>query len=249
MTKQTTIKDFCMLTSEKLWNMEKLIFPTKSNGEIRISEQEARFLFCQMVECNSKYFYSVETPTKNPYSFGGKTDDIDIGGRSGCIDLSIYEQQTINYEETKHLQPSLNIEFKALAAPLHCIAKDLFKLMHENANGLFFHLLKSANNGTLPNLLKKFNKSFVKLSQKNQHCNKHQTITFAICCLQPQFLLMVTLTKESLTRIAPFNKNSPFYIDYEISKGSIIKPSKKLELNGWEIVLLDKKTKENNRCK
>ena len=57
----------------------RLIFPSYSKGDRRISEQELRFLFieqfnlyCQKTGWDS--YYSVETPTKGRYKFSGEKD-------------------------------------------------------------------------------------------------------------------------------------------------------------------------------
>ena len=41
----------------------RLILPKMRNKSIRIIEQEARFLYCSLLN-NFNYFYSVETPTE-----------------------------------------------------------------------------------------------------------------------------------------------------------------------------------------
>lgn len=265
-TENISIQELCEETAKKLWNIsendfeEKLIFPTYSDGEIRISEQEARFFVCEIIR--KSYFYSVETPTKHKYKFGDKIKEIKKikNGRSGCIDVSIYPNKEKKSGDYKI--PSLNIELKAHSADKHSIAKDLFKLMHEQANGLFFHLLKSTNNGTLitktdnggnvtnntekkkkngrTGILTKFYTAFKELTSKLNDCNEEK-ITFAICCLEPKFLLMKTLKKSDLKNIK--KQKTFFYIDFEKLKTAINK--KDSSYNDWEIVL----PKEDQTCK
>src|SRR5574344_175220 len=66
----------------------KLVFPIKRDKTKRISEQEARFLLVKQLEKQeqTKFQYSVESPTTKSYCFTGK------GERSGNIDLCIYDK-------------------------------------------------------------------------------------------------------------------------------------------------------------
>ena len=158
--KTEDIKELCKETAQKLFNIatsEKLIFPIYSSGEIRISEQEARVLFCKTIECNSDYFYSVETPTKHKYKFSfinakkkkEYCEEVDQG-QSALIDLSLYKKNEDNFEQL------YNIEFKANNVGKHNIHKDFIKLGHEEGTGVFFHILKNVNSGTLPSVLSKY---------------------------------------------------------------------------------------------
>ncbi len=76
----------------------QLIFPSRNNVA-RISEQELRQVFIEMISEDAKeYYYSIETPTVNAYSFSNDEKDIRIGddiinGRSALIDLCIFEKE------------------------------------------------------------------------------------------------------------------------------------------------------------
>jgi len=66
----------------------RLIFPPLSNDTIRKSEQEARFTFVSVIERSTKYFYSVETPTRQLHSFTGKKNmsaQTDLTSMDGCV--------------------------------------------------------------------------------------------------------------------------------------------------------------------
>lgn len=96
-----------------------LIFPIysrKQGGNIRISEQELRFVFANefnnFCEINNydDLFYSVETPTEDSYTFsknGQKINPIVGEGQSGNFDFTIYI-----LEKGKYVKIAL-IEFKA----------------------------------------------------------------------------------------------------------------------------------------
>ena len=61
----------------------RLILPKKRTEDIRISKQEARFLYCSLLN-NLNYFYSVKTPTEEVYIQKGQTT------QSAASDLSLY---------------------------------------------------------------------------------------------------------------------------------------------------------------
>jgi len=135
----------------------------------RISEQELRFTLINVHEktSNSKYYYSVETPTSEKYSFLG------AGKRSAISDLSFY----FNDEKV------LNIEFKANNSKQETIDKDIKKLINEDCNGAWIHILKNEDIGTVKKLFEKFEKAFKKFN----HSKK--PISFHILILETQILL------------------------------------------------------------
>ena len=136
----------------------RLIFPrywvTKEGerveGELRVSEQELRFMFVEELNkyCDAhrewEVYYSVETPTSNSYQLTGE------GQQSGCIDLCIHG---------KDLKRIALIEFKALNPSEHDHAKDAFKLKHEIEGEFryFIEIVKSHNCKTRGSIVDKLN--------------------------------------------------------------------------------------------
>lgn len=146
-------------------SMERLIFPVKiqANGtkeKDRISEQELRQLFIEEFKIMHKdLYYSIETPTKNKYSFSNeknekKVGDIDNKGQSALVDMCVFDKVKETYKRT------FNIEFKHKNATHDNISKDILKLMHEEENGAFVLLLKNTDDGTFKSVFKKFSSSF-----------------------------------------------------------------------------------------
>lgn len=135
----------------------RIIFPKYSNGQLRISEQELRFVFVEQLnrEINDKWlvYYSVETPTISKYRLSGKdAPKPDNSGRSANFDLVIHDE---NYNRIAL------IEFKANNADRHDHNKDFKKLSNkeENPNKIalkyFIELVESSNDATFRSLWSK----------------------------------------------------------------------------------------------
>jgi len=175
--------------SERL--KSKLRFPYKRSSktegdsnskkvEVRVSEQESRFAFVEAIIQDDDLQYCVETPTAKTYNFQDKSNKgnpiVDENGQSAMMDMTLFS----NEEE-------INIEFKSQgiskeATDHMVIRKDLLKLMAEGKNGLFHHLYKSANKGTIPGLL---GVCRLYLNEHIEYINKEQYILFHIHVLDP----------------------------------------------------------------
>jgi hypothetical protein len=141
----------------------------RDKNEKRISEQELRFVLISIHDQNKfpDYQYSIETPTLEKYTFKGSKK------RSAASDLSFY------FENEK----VLNLELKARNPQQESIDKDIEKLVTENCNGAWIHILKNEDKGTVKTLFKKFIKSFENLGPSKR------PISFHILILETQTLL------------------------------------------------------------
>lgn len=138
----------------------RLVFPQYSDGVTRISEQELRFAFVEAfngspVVMAKNYYYSIETPTQCKYKGFSSNPQVakDGEGRSGEFDMAIYNGK---------LERICLIEFKANNPGPIEHKKDLLKLKTEGQlkrQGeicrYFIEVLRSYNNGTIPNLKNK----------------------------------------------------------------------------------------------
>ena len=213
--KVTEIVEISTRVLERLSNMgdelnsklscEKMIFPKKENKEkeIRISEQELRFMFIDefLKRCKEGYYYSVETPTVEKYSFGTCFNDIKFGeGQSALSDMMIYKREEGEYKR------NLNIEFKYANVTTSHIAKDILKLVNEKPNGAFIHLLDNTDVDSLCNstfntftkkngtgVLNKLNESLKFYSKWNGGDEKQ--ITIVIMSLKQKALIYQTIKK------------------------------------------------------
>ena len=82
------IRKICANADTRLWEasarstgvasvspaVSRLVFPTYSGsraGQLRVSEQEARFAFVEALQQSGSFYYSVETPTREAYQLTG----------------------------------------------------------------------------------------------------------------------------------------------------------------------------------
>jgi len=236
----------------------KLIFPNyeQDDKKTRISEQEARFAFCQIFEQgNHGLYYSVETPTKFNYSFKleDKTKDLndlkiyskDLNpskGKSAQSDMSIFSLTESGFNQI------INVEFKAKNVETSHIAKDFLKLFAEPQHGLFFHLLESVDSGTLmtgylndatsnqKGILTKYLNSMNQLKDnsniKIEIINESWFLFFSICILSPEKYLITKVFKKSDFK----NINDFFDLQYSVSKGKIDFKDELKKSNPWNIL-------------
>ena len=183
---------------------EKLIFPNKIQAKEnirRISEQELRLLFIEeFKKTHHELSYSIETPTKEKYKFGKSYNDIKISktGQSALIDICVFKREDKTYHRL------LNIEFKHKNTAIKNIAKDIVKLISEEQNGVFIHLLNNTNRSTLCNNKKtgvfdKLYKSFFDF--KTNWNNKSKYIQILILSFEEQILINRKINKEDLNNL------------------------------------------------
>lgn len=166
-----------------------LIFPELRTGDIRVSEQEARLLWCTMLQ-DTSYYYAIEAPTAETYVQSG-TKPI-----SARTDLALYEFMESGFKRVA------NIEFKAHSSTLKHIKKDVEKLIREKINGNWFHLLSAANAGTIPRLFEKFVAAFTAC---NAHLHNNIDIVFCICVLG---------NRRMFTRRFIYQQGQGYFIDH-----------------------------------
>ena len=179
-------------------------FPRKRNGEIRVSEQEARFALTGQL-ARSQLLYSVETPTSLPSSRTGDS------GTSGLVDVTVYKP------DGKSLW---NIEFKA-----HAFSEDrearlsthrgIEKLLREPAPAYWFHTFESVENSTLANAWRAFQADVQEVAN---HLSREKpaakTLVFHACALRQRFSVEQELWIDpggSKTGVA-LNVPSPAYV-------------------------------------
>lgn len=195
-----------------------LIYPKKRCGDLRISEQEAKLLLCKQLFDN-KIQFAVEVPTRLGYAFEGENE------RSGRVDICVYDEQN------KRLS---NIEYKAHNSDTN-FKTDFVKLLQEEGQNYFVHILKATNNGTLykEGADKRIGivKKYITTLQREKKVNKFTSLTLYICILDPFVILKNTITRDDLADI-----ESKLKIAYEIKQNKF-----KLldnEKSGWHCISL-----------
>lgn len=173
--------------SLKLWNLTDahskptglsphVIYPTKRDKTIRISEQEARIVCCGILD-NLSLYYSVENPTEKTYKQSGKKY------MSAQTDLTIYTFDGQSFHR------AINVEFKGPQATKKDVGKDVEKLVREGCFGGWFHILSNSNRGTFRSLFSKFKYGFIeypKLFSPEKFTSKKISILFCFCVLAKQ---------------------------------------------------------------
>jgi hypothetical protein len=154
-----------MYPSEQQPSEYGLIFPSKRDGTLRISEQEAKLLFVQYLTVDRRYCFSVETPTGETYQQKGKTP------MSARVDLTILGS---------HRKPVAHIELKAHNCAIEAIRKDLEKLLRERTTGMWFHTLHRAGGRTLDTLIRKFESAFSLLPECLRTNDRSYLIAFFV---------------------------------------------------------------------
>ncbi len=213
---------------------EQLIFPKKiqakgTKHKNRISEQELRFLFIEeFKKSNPELFYSIETPTIGKFNFGKSYDTIKSAkdGQSASLDMCVFARSLGSYNRI------LNIEFKHKNAAIKKIGKDILKLIQENQNGAFIHLLDNTNISTFCNnretgLFNKFYKSFsdFKIGWSNNDKYIH--------------LVIISLKQETIIHRKIYRADLNILKDiFFIESGS--KKLKDINCKGWQVEAIKK---------
>jgi hypothetical protein len=236
-----TVQNLCIQTARKLVTLPnlnstfsqinkdktKMIFPSYTSQVVRISEQEAKLCFCHVLEkTTNDIYYSVETPTESTYSFKDKI--LDDGKMSARSDLSLY------LIKNKKIVKYINCEFKHTNTTKKSIVKDFIKLNKEPYSGLFFHVLDSANSGTLSNTIHTgvFDKYKIGFEHKvsNWVDAKNQDekfIVFAIYIVKQKLLLLKTFTQKGLKDLNKF-----FILEYKPTRNIIVVT----KANNWRVI-------------
>jgi hypothetical protein len=150
----------------------RLLLPVSKNQTTRFSEQEARFLYCALLN-SLDYFYTVETPTEGFYKQKGKD------ASTAASDLSLYRYDGSGFQKL------VNVEFKAHNPGYELIRKDIEKLIGEKIIGNWFHFLKNIDKATLPVLCEKLSRSLIDCCPPKE--SFHVSIVFAFCVFEKKW--------------------------------------------------------------
>lgn len=182
----------------------KMVIPSYRNGEPRISEQELRFAFIEALYnvCNPNILYSIETPTKDTYQFSKDGNKFDFpqagqGGRSGEIDLVLYEKKGNSFHR------ACIIEFKANSKSEYEFKKDFLKLHNpeegnEDVHRYFIVIYKSKDSKVICELSRIISENWDKC---HNNCEKYQQ------CIPVNLRGICLSTTKDLFEQYPFEKD------------------------------------------
>jgi hypothetical protein len=156
----------------------RMIFPDLLSKKERVSEQEARHIYCALVEKETPYYYALEAPTTNTFRFTGSTD------LSARTDLALYECVDTKFKRI------VNIEFKAHNPPEKSIKHDIEKLIREGLVGNWFHILRRADHRTFKTLFNKFASAIKDRIEKCATKDHESKLIFCFCVLKPKLYLL-----------------------------------------------------------
>ena len=195
-----------------------LEFSRRRDGDLRVSEQEARFAFVESL-CQEGLGYSIEVPTMKRYRFEGESGNT----QSAQTDLQIRDRRS---------NEICNVEFKSKGITLGAswdtkkpIYKDVEKLMREPTWGLWFHLLKGVNRSTIPNLLCVIAEQIAKVREAHMDLEA-PGLTIHICVLREKF----SLCKDVPLSLTDADIAKHLFVEYRVSNGKL---TNRRILNGW----------------
>ncbi|MDA0835564.1 MAG: hypothetical protein O3A29_20000 [Planctomycetota bacterium] len=199
----------------------RLVFPRTSKGAVRVSEQEAKQLLIGQLN-DSSFLFSVETPTLRNYGFSGK------GERNAMTDITLYTEE----------KRCLNMEFKSgntstKRLQRKHINKDIQKLVFEDVDGFWFHILEKANGTGIETLWQTIQHELKAVTQLDRKFNP-KLITFHCCVLREAYSVETTIVlnddsrkKDWLDDLQPpvVNVKKGVLIDLPLTDGWIVRRS------------------------
>ena len=170
---QEWLRDLCRRADEVLWQSyrfalgaagapwPRVMFPQK--GQVRrVGEQEARFAFVAALLAEAgpePWAFAAEVPTRLSYRFAHR--GAGEKAQRALTDLVLYRHG--------HDEPALAVEFKSggrsgKSEIDESIRKDVAKILAEQPDALWFHVVRGANSETLQGLLRTLDEAISRLS-------------------------------------------------------------------------------------
>lgn len=244
---QEWLRDLCRRTDKVLWGSyrfalgaagapwPRVMFPQK--GQVRrVGEQEARFAFVTalLAESSSEpWAFAAEVPTRLSYRFAHRGTG--EKAQKALTDLALYHHG--------HDEPALAVEFKSggrsgRSEIDESIRKDVAKILAEQPDALWFHVVRSANSATLSGLLRTLDEAISRLSSPARLSAylaagktvepRAKQIAFHVCVLNPEM-------SASIHRVLDYVPGKPkhdfFTLDVAATRDSL----EIAEGQGWDV--------------
>ena len=216
---QRWLEELCRRTDEILWDSyrfatgaedapwPRVMFPLKGQ-ERRVGEQEARFAFVAALLADPEpWAFAAEVPTRLSYRFAHRGTG--AKAQRALTDLVLYRHG--------HDEPAVAVELKSggrsgRSEIDESINKDIAKILAEQPDALWFHLVRSVNSATLQGLLRTLDTAVSRLSSAGRLSAylapgkvvepRAKTIAFHICVLNPD-------TTASIHRVLDYVPGKP----------------------------------------
>jgi hypothetical protein len=244
---QEWLRSLCRRTDEILWGgyrfatgaagapWPRVMFPRK--GKVRrVGGQEARFAFVAALLGDpgpEPWAFAAEVPTRLSYrsAHGGGSEK----AQKALTDLALYRHG--------HDEPALAVEFKSGGRSGRSeidegIRKDVAKLLAEQPDALWYHVVRDANSATLSGLLRTLDEAISRLSSPLRLSDylaagktvepRAKQIAFHICVLNPELT-------ASIHRVLDYVPGKPrrdfFTIEVTATRDSLAIP----DGQAWEV--------------
>jgi hypothetical protein len=243
---QRWLEEICRATDEALWTSyrfalgaadapwPRVMFPLKGH-ERRVSEQEARLAFVAALlahEDAEPWAFAAEVPTRLSYRFAQR------GGskaQRALTDLALYRHG--------HDEPSLAVEFKSggrsgKSEVDESIRRDIAKILAEQPDAVWYHVVRSINTATLEGLLRTLEGAISRLSNPLKLGDylapgktvepRAKTIAFHLCILNPD----VTASLHRVLHYMPGKPERDFFVIETTATSASIEIA---EGQGWRV--------------
>ena len=179
--------------------------------KIRVSEQEARFMFISVLESKhqNKYKYAIEVPTERRYSFYSSKSEkgekgekekpiINNDGRSASADVCLYDMSDPPIKQY--------IEFKALNGEQSVITKDFIKLLYDIGDdskpNYFVHILRKTvdQDNSIDSVLDKYKKALYYLTKEYPSVYENKYDNDRSLAQRPLIIYLYVLEDENYYR-------------------------------------------------
>ncbi len=238
-----TLVKLSQSTDESLWEsyklslqrkydqirLSRLIFPIYSGAQergLRVSEQEARFAFVESIQ-KSNLLYSIETPTIKGYQLSGSKP------LSAQTDLTVYDTNGNIFCNVEFKSKGLIPKKKGASSKPKThfkIYKDLQKLLRESTLGLWFHILESVNNSTIPNFFHVISEEIKCVYMNFEKEMVEKPLIFHICVLRHGFSLHKAVNLNNFLSSNDLQKQMS--VSLRVSRSKLLDVE---TLNNWKI--------------
>jgi hypothetical protein len=244
---QGRLEKLCQRTDDILWASyrfalgvadapwPRVMFPQKGQ-ERRVGEQEARFAFVAALLADTgaePWAFAAEVPTRLSYRCAQRGTG--VKAQRGVTDLALYRHA--------HDEPAVAVEFKSggrsgKSEIDESIRKDVARILAEQPDALWFHVVRSVSDSTLAGLLRTLDAAISRLSNPYRLSDylapgktiepRAKTIAFHICVLNPDMT-------ASIHRVLEYSPGKPARDFFTIETTATLMSLEIGDGQGWNV--------------